>query len=156
MNHREDTPRLSDLTLEDLLPHRGNMLFIDEPLEVTNTFAVTRSVVRSTWPLVEKDSVHPLILIELAAQAAGVCNGWDRIVTQGLDSNQMGYLVAIKKADFFIERIPVGSTIMARADNTYNFANLREIFCCLRLENDIIAEVTLQLFQVEQENNDNP
>jgi len=60
--------------------------------------------------------VHPLILVELAAQTAGVCNGWGRIQTQGRDSSQMGWLVAIKKAEFFIYSLPFGAMITARAE----------------------------------------
>ncbi len=142
-----NTLQLSDLTLEDLLPHRGNMLLIDEVLEVTRTYAVTRSVARKSWPLADEEGVHSLVLVELAAQAAGVCNGWDRIITQGLDSDQMGYLVGIKRARFYVERIFFDKAVIARAENTYNFENLREIFCALHLDDRVIAEITLQLFQ---------
>jgi len=88
--------------------------------------------------------------VEIAAQTAGVCNGWDRIKTQGLDSNQMGWLVAIKKADFFIDILPLGGKIIARAKNTYNFENLREIDCSLRLNEKLIGQATLQLFQARK------
>ena len=143
-------PQLSELTLEDLLPHRGNMLFIDEALEVESTHALTRSIVRESWPLASQRGVRPLILVELAAQAAGVCNGWERIQTQGLDSDQMGWLVAIKKADFFIDWLPFGSVVIARAENTYSFANLREVSCELRMNEKLIGTATLQLFQANE------
>ncbi len=146
-----NVPQLSELTLEDLLPHRGNMLFIDEALEVDSTHALTRSIVRKTWPLSSQRGVRPLILVELAAQAAGVCNGWDRIHTQGLDSEQMGWLVAIKKADFFIDYLPFGSVVLARAENTYSFANLREVSCELWMEDELIGKTTLQLFQANEQ-----
>ena len=143
-----NTPlQLSDLTLEDLLPHRSPMLLIREVLTADNSHAVTRSVVDSSWPLIKDGAVHPLILIELAAQTAGVCNGLDRIQTKGLDSSQMGWLVGIKKADFFIDRLPVGSTVIARAENNYCFENLRLVSCELHLHNSLIGSTTLQLFQ---------
>ncbi len=140
----------SGLTLEDLLPHRRPMLFIDEVLAVDTTSALTRSQVKDSWPLQVKGGVRPLILVELAAQTAGVCNGWDRIQTQGLDSNQMGWLVAIKKADFFINILPLEGEIIARAKNRYNFENLREIDCSLRLNEKLIGQATLQLFQARK------
>jgi predicted hotdog family 3-hydroxylacyl-ACP dehydratase len=138
---------MDDLRLEDLLPHRGRMLLVDDVVEVDSSHAVTRCVVDKSWPLVRDNAVHPLVLLELAAQTAGVCNGWDRIQTQGLDSNQMGWLVAIKKAEFFIDRLPLGSAVIARAENTYNFENLREVACTLRRDGALIARTTLQLFQ---------
>ena len=143
--------KMDDLRLEDLLPHRGRMLLVDDVVEVDSSHAVTRCVVSGSWPLVRDNAVHPLVLLELAAQTAGVCNGWDRIQTQGLDSNQMGWLVAIKKADFFINALPLGSAVIVRAENTYNFENLREISCELRLDDTLIGQATLQLFQAREQ-----
>jgi len=138
---------LSDLTLEDLLPHRGNMMLVREVLEVDSQSAQARFVVEESWPMADDTGVHPLILIELAAQTAGVCNGWDRIQTKGLQSEQMGWLVGIKKTDFFIDLLPFGETIIGRAENTYNFENLRVVACELRMDDSVIGTTTLQLFQ---------
>ncbi|HHD57145.1 MAG TPA: hypothetical protein ENK89_05655 [Desulfobulbaceae bacterium] len=143
--------KISNLRLEDLLPHRGPMLLVDEVIAVDSSHAVTRCVVSESWPLVGDGGAHPLILVELAAQTAGVCNGWDRIQTQGLDSNQMGWLVAIKNADFLVDILPLGGAVIVRAENTYNFENLREISCELRLDDALIGRATLQLFQAREQ-----
>lgn len=139
--------RLSDVTLEDLLPHRDKMMLVQEVLEVDSRCARTRFVVKRSWPMADDKGVHPLILIELAAQTAGVCNGWDRIETKGVGSDKMGWLVGIKKADFFIDLLPFGATLIARAENTYNFENLREVSCELKMDDVVIGTSTLQLFQ---------
>ncbi len=145
------TPTLSDLTLEDLLPHRGNMLLVKEVLAVDSRNAQALFAVEQSWPMADGQGVHPLILVELAAQTAGVCNGWGRIQTQGRDSNQMGWLVAIKKADFFIDSLPFGAIITARAENTYSFENLREVSCELHMDDQLIGRATLQLFQANEQ-----
>lgn len=142
------TMELSDLTLENLLPHRGAMLLIGSVLEVDAMHAVTLSTVQHTWPMADRQGVPPLICVELAAQTAGVCNGWDRIQTQGLDSNQMGWLVAIKRAEFFIDRLWLDSIIRARAENTLIFDKFREVTSQLYHNDQLIAEVVLQLYQV--------
>jgi len=141
------TIALSTLTIEDLLPHRGTMLLIGEVLEVDADHAVTLSTVRSTWPLADQQGVEPLILVELAAQTAGVCNGWTRVRQQGLGSEQMGWLVAIKRADFFTDRLALGLTIRARADNTLIFDKFREVTSQLHHQDQLVAEVVLQLYQ---------
>ncbi len=141
---------LGGLTLADVLPHREGMLLVEEVIEVDAEHAVTRSTVSPTWPLQRSGGVAPLILVEIAAQAAGVCNGWDRIRTQGIDSDQMGWLVAIKKAEFFLDILPHGAVITARAENTYNFENLREIDCSLTMAGQPAGRATLQLFQARQ------
>jgi predicted hotdog family 3-hydroxylacyl-ACP dehydratase len=137
----------SDLTLDDLLPHRENMMLVKKVFEVDSKHARTLCRPEKSWPMSDDKGVHPLILIELAAQTAGVCNGWDRIQTQGLDSDQMGWLVGIKRAEFFIDCLPLGSDIITNAENKYNFENLRVVFCEQTMDNKLIGRITLQLFQ---------
>lgn len=141
------TITFSDLTLEDLLPHRGHMLLVEKVLEVDRTHASTLCRVKDSWPMANDNGVHPLILIELAAQTAGVCNGWDRIQSKGLDSDKMGWLVGIKKTEIFINTLPFGSEIISSAENSYNFENLREVSCEQHIDNKLIGKMLLQLFQ---------
>jgi predicted hotdog family 3-hydroxylacyl-ACP dehydratase len=141
------TPSFSDLTLEDLLPQRGDMLLIQEILEVDKTEARTLCRPKPSWPMADAGGVPPLILVELAAQTAGVCNGWDRIQTKGIDSEQMGWLVGIKKADFSIDHLPFGCDIISRARNTFRFDKLREVACKQHIGDRLISRITLQLYQ---------
>jgi predicted hotdog family 3-hydroxylacyl-ACP dehydratase len=138
---------LSDLTLEDLLPHRDHMMLVKKVLEVDTKHALTLCRVEKSWPMADAAGVHPLILVELAAQTAGVCNGWDRIQTKGLDSDQMGWLVGIKKTEIFVDQLLFGSEIITSAENSYNFENLREVSCEQHMDNRLIGKMTLQLFQ---------
>jgi predicted hotdog family 3-hydroxylacyl-ACP dehydratase len=137
----------TDLTLEDLLPHRGDMLLVSEVLEVDRDHALAICRVASSWPMADARGVHSLILVELAAQTAGVCNGWDRIQTKGIDSDPTGWLVGIKKAEFFIDYLPIGGRVLSRAENINNFENLREVSCEQHLNDELIGRTTLQLFQ---------
>jgi predicted hotdog family 3-hydroxylacyl-ACP dehydratase len=142
-----NTITFSDLTLEDLLPHRGHMLFVEKVLEVDSKQALTLCRVKKSWPMADEAGVHPLILVELAAQTAGVCNGWDRIQTKGLDSDQMGWLVGVKKTEFLIDHLPFGCEILTRAVNSHSFEKLREVVCEQHMNNILICKSTLQLFQ---------
>jgi predicted hotdog family 3-hydroxylacyl-ACP dehydratase len=141
------TRELSAITLDDLLPHRDAMMLIDEIVEVDSSHALTSSLISASYPLVDEKGVQPLIMVELAAQTAGVCNGLDRIKTQGIDSNQMGWLVGVKRAHFYIEHIPLGSKVYTRSENSHNYENLREVSCVIHLDERLIGEITLQLFQ---------
>lgn len=137
----------TDLTLEDLLPHRGGMMFVSEVLEVDCRHALTLCRVDPHWPMAGEKGVPSLMLVELAAQTAGVCNGLDRILTKGRDSDSSGWLVGIKKAEFFIDYLPIGGEIISRAENINNFENLREVACEQHLRDTLIGRVVLQLFQ---------
>ena len=140
----------ADIKIDDLIPHRGNMILIDHIVEIKKEYAVTAAIVRKSWPLLTAKGVQPLILVELAAQSAGVCNGWDRIQKKGLHSDSMGWLVGVKKAHFNIESIPLHSKIITRSENFNKYDNLRVTTSVSWLGNDVIGEITLQLFQAPQ------
>lgn len=142
-----DSFTLGELTLEDLLPHRRGMLLLGEIVEVDANHAVTRSTVSAAWPMADAQGVDPLICVEIAAQTAGVCNGWIRVQAQGPDSDQTGWLVAVKRAEFHLQVLPLGSTLYARGENTFSFDKFREVTSQIFLEGRLIAEVTLQLYQ---------
>lgn len=143
MRTSEDFP----FTIEELLPHRPPILLVGEILEVDAVHAVTLSRVAPTWPMVNGQRVPPLICVELAAQTAGVCNGWERIRIRGADSDRTGWLVGIKRAEFLVDHLPVGAIIRTRAENTLVFDKFRESSSQLHIEDRIIAEVVLQLYQ---------
>lgn len=138
----------TDLALEDIIPHRGDMVLIEDILEADETYAVTASVMSESFPLAEEAGVQPLIMVELAAQTAGVCNGLDRIRTQGKDSNQMGWLVGVKRAQFYVDCLPFGSTVVTRSETSHNYENLREVSCVVYMDEILIGEITLQLYQL--------
>jgi len=140
-------PTLSDFTLEDLLPHRGDMLLVSHIVEVDGSHATTLCRTDRSWPLAGDHGIESLILTEVAAQTAGVCNGWDRIQSRGLDSEKMGWLVGIKKAEIFIDCLPYDVEIVTRAENTHNYGNLREVHCRQHLQDRLVGSFTLQLFQ---------
>lgn len=141
------TIALTDVTLEDLLPHRGDMLLVTEVLEIDRRHALTVCRADRGWPMADARGVPSLLLVELAAQTAGVCNGWDRIQSKGMDSDPSGWLVGIKKAEFFIEYLPFGADIISRAENINIFENLREVSCEQHLDGALIGRIVLQLFQ---------
>ena len=138
---------LPDIRIEDLVPHRGPMLLIDQILEVGENRAVTVSVVAESWPFWNGHGVLPLVLIELAAQTAGVCNGWDRILKKGLDSDKMGWLVGVKSASFRVDFIPGQSRIVTSSENTFKYDSFREATCVMQGDSEVYGEVVLQLFQ---------
>ncbi len=134
--------------IEDLIPHRGRMLLIEEILRVDTEAAVSSTKVKETWPLVDDNSVSSLILLELAAQTCGLCNGLGRIQDQGEDSDKKGFLVGVKQAVFHVASLPVGTGIVTEAVNKFKFESFREIDAVSKVGPDVVCEVTLQVMQV--------
>ena len=144
--------KLDDISIEDLLPHRGRMLLIDEVLEVTDTTAVTCATVTDKWPLFDGQVVDSLILIELVAQTAGVNNGWVRIKQHGLDSEKKGWLVGIKQSRFLVESVALNDRIITRAENQFEYEGYRQILGTARIDKMLIGEVALQVIQTGSAN----
>ena len=67
---------VTSIQIEDLIPHRGRMKWVDDVLEINDALAKTSSLVTEQWPLDDMDTVDPIMLIELVAQTAGVWEGW--------------------------------------------------------------------------------
>ncbi|MCP4682462.1 MAG: hypothetical protein GY864_09030 [Desulfobacterales bacterium] len=140
---------LVNINIEDLIPHRGRMMLIDEIIDVNEDMAVTRALVTENWPLFDGKSVNPMVLIELVAQTAGVSNGWDRIKTRGMDSDKKGWLVGVKKAGFFIDEIPLDTRIITRSENKFKYDSFREVLGTARIGRDVVCEISLQVFQAD-------
>ena len=137
------------LTLEDLLPHRGGMLLVDEVVALNEENTVTRSVVSHQWPLMDGDRAQPLILVELAAQTAGINNGWQNRLTNGADVSQGGWIVGVKRALFSIDHLPVNAEIVITSENRFEFDGFREVHATATVDGLPAAEITLQLMQAE-------
>jgi len=133
--------------LDSLLPHRPPMLIIGEIVEVDAEHAVTLNTVDPAWPMADREGVPSLITVELAAQTAGICNGWVRIQTQGPASDQTGWLVAVKKAVFYDAHLSFGLKLTVRADNTLAFDKFREVASTVHHDGRLLAEMVLQLYQ---------
>ena len=141
------------LPLEALLPQRRPMLLLARVLEGDESRAVTESVVAADWPLAGESGVEALVLVEIAAQTAGVSCSCGRIRKKGMDSEQMGWIVAVKRAEFFVDALPLGARIRAEARNTINYGGFQEVGCTLFWGEgrEKIGEVLLQLYQPQDE-----
>ena len=134
-------------TIEELLPHRGRMVLVEEIVEIGQLHAITAAVAGPGWPLTDNNGVDPLILPELAAQTAGIFNSYQFKKKHGSDADNKGWLVGIKQADFFVPTIPLESRIISRAENTFEYDQLREITSSHHIGSRLIGSVTLQLMQ---------
>ena len=142
---------LANYSIEDLLPHRNSMLLIEDILEGDPKKAVSSAVVIKEWPLYDGQHVSPLILIELAAQTAGICAGLARIKERGPNSDKKSWLVGIKSAGFFVESLALQDKITTRAENRYEYEGYRQITATARIGSDVVAKIQLQTIQADED-----
>ena len=107
---------MTDINIDELLPHRDRMRLVDEVIEVNEKKAVTRSKVTENWPLFEDDSVNPIVLIELVA--CGANNIDSRVIVAKIvtskdirisTSLQIGCPVANTRSFVVIDTVVVGT-----------------------------------------------
>lgn len=138
-----------DLTVEDLLPHRGRMLLIDEVMHIEDDIAIAGVQVSDRWPLAEADAVSPLMIIELVAQTSGIGNGFNLIKERGKGADRRGWIVGIKKARFYTDALPMGASIVVESKNRFKFDDFIEIEGTAKMDEKIIGEVTLQVMKAD-------
>jgi len=134
--------------IENLIPHRGRMKLIDTIVTVDQKHAVTRATVKASWPLLSGGAVSTIVLVELAAQTAGVCIGWnEKMKTDGPKTIAEGWLVGIKKARFYVDKISLETCITIRSENHLVVENYREIAATARIGEKLAADINLQILQ---------
>lgn len=121
------------------------MLLIERIVEVDESSTVSSAVVSDHWPLVSAGWASPIVMMELAAQTAGVNNGIHRLQTRGKEDGTMGWIAGVKSAVFHMNSLPVGATLITRTRNSFSFEDFREVTGTVTLDKTVAAEITLQL-----------
>jgi predicted hotdog family 3-hydroxylacyl-ACP dehydratase len=140
-----------NVEIERLIPHRSSMRLIEEIIEIGDSLCTTAATVSPEWPLVEDGHVSPIILIELAAQTAGVSFGWHEHLRGKETGPRPGWLVGIKSAEFFRDKIPLRARIVTTIKDRKRDEVYAEISSTAFMGPDRIAEMTLQVFKAGSE-----
>jgi predicted hotdog family 3-hydroxylacyl-ACP dehydratase len=140
-------PTLS-LDIEKLIPHRGRMKLIDDVLDINADTAVTLSNVSDRWPLCQDSFVDPLVLLEIVAQTAGVQVSWQKGIKKG---GRLGWLVGIKSADFFRERIPLHAELITTVKNLYSAEKYNVLEGTVMTGTELLCRIQIQIYQSESD-----
>jgi predicted hotdog family 3-hydroxylacyl-ACP dehydratase len=133
-------------SIEEMIPHRGTMKLVQEIVEVGGDRCVTASNVLPAWPTYENGSVSPIILIELVAQTAGVSIGWQEYHSNRPSGNG-GWLVGIRRADFYCDRIPENTRILVTIEENRREESYAVIKGRARIGQELIGDMELQVFR---------
>ena len=140
---------VENIRIEDLIPHRERMKLIDDILEVDGEMARTSSVVTEAWPIDKTALLDPVILVELVAQTSGVHEGW-KAHREG-KAGTKGWLVGIKKAEFFTDAIPLGTVLTTTVRMLYALQTYAVFTGTVAAASKVLAQVELQVFREEDD-----
>lgn len=135
-----------------LLPHGEGMRMIEQVVAVDGQHALVRATVSSSWPMADGRAVPALVLVEVAAQAAGIYIGWHAQAKPASGkSGAKGRLVGVKRARFARASIPLGAMLTIRAEARLAMDLYTEIAAAVTMADGTpLAEVHLQVLQAEQ------
>jgi predicted hotdog family 3-hydroxylacyl-ACP dehydratase len=137
------------IDIETLIPHRDRMKLINDVLEANADKAITSSLVSDRWPLCQGVFVDPLVLIELVAQTAGVYISWKKGIDKGVGGG--GWIVGIKRADFFLDRIPIHTELTTTVRNLYGAENYNVLEGTVSAGKDLLGRIQIQVFRSESD-----
>ena len=99
--------------LDDLLPHRSSMRFV-EGIEVETDGEIVCAVrVGEHCAFAERGSAPAHVAVEMAAQSAAVFEALRRFREVGVAGARVGYLVGARNVRFARHRVPAGETLFA-------------------------------------------
>jgi len=99
--------------IEQLIPHRAPMLFVEQLLGEAEDGATCLGRIPAGCPLVSAGVTPAFVALELAAQAAAVWEGRRRAGVPGHLPSVTGYLVSVKDAVLHRAAIPAESDLFA-------------------------------------------
>ncbi|MBA4396874.1 MAG: hypothetical protein C0394_05770 [Syntrophus sp. (in: bacteria)] len=137
------------MDIESLIPHRDRMKLIDCVVDLNEEASVTSARVSARWPLHRDAFVDPLILIEVVAQTAAVHISVR--TKSGKTADRRGWMVGIKSADFFWDRIPVDTLLTTTVKNLYQMENYNVIEGEVKAGPDLLCRVQIQVLHESDE-----
>lgn len=136
---------MNKYNIEDMIPHRDRMKLIDKIINIDENEAVTSTIIKENWPLVNENYANPIIIIELIAQTAGILEGYIKLKQE--DIGVSGWLAGIKEANFLIDKIPLNKELTISASKSYQMENLGIVKGDVKLGEKTIGNAVLQAIQ---------
>jgi len=133
------------MDIEALIPHRDRMKLLDEVVSVNENIAVTSARVSDRWPLCQGNYVDPVVLIEIVAQTAALLISWKKGINTG--GSGRGWIVGIKKADFFVDRIPLDAVLITTVKELYHIDRYNVLDGEVTAEAKLLCRVQIQVFR---------
>ena len=133
------------MNIEDLIPQRDRMKLLDEVADVNGHLAVTSARVSERWPLCRGAYVDPIVLIEIVAQTAAVFISCKKGIKTG--GSRRGWIVGIKKADFFVDRIPLDTVLITTVKDLYHLDQYSVLEGEVTAKAKALCRVQIQVFR---------
>jgi predicted hotdog family 3-hydroxylacyl-ACP dehydratase len=132
--------------IEELLPHRGAMRWVDRVVDASDHSVTVECTVRRGMPFVAEAGWPAWVGIELMAQAIGAWAGL-RAREAGLPI-RLGFLLGTRHYASEHSFFPVGARLRVKADEDLRTDDGLAVFnCTLSMDGQVSARARLTVFQ---------
>ena len=141
--------KLYQQPVENLLPHSGDMVFLDKILACDNDSLSAQVIVAETCPLFNSDKSHmpAWVGIEWMAQAVSAMAGVHRLAA-GKDV-LLGFLLGARSYQSYCQHFALADELVVTVKCNYQEGDIGAYDCQLIRDDKIVAEATITAFQPE-------
>lgn len=133
---------------EDLVPHAGPMVLLDELVQWEPGRARCRLTLREDAPFVRGGRVDAVVTLEYMAQAVAACLGHEAYL--GGEGVRVGMIIGCRKMDLHQPAIPVGAEVLVDAERTRGHDTLSHFQCGVTVDGAPVASASLTLYHAEE------
>ena len=121
------------------IPHKGRMLLIDGIVDINFNEILTFSNIKKDNVFYDNnEGIDSYIFTEYAAQTAAAYNG---ALENSADDNRIGFLLNIKKADCYIDKVKAGNIVYIFVKETLKDGNIAYYEGNIIIYNDDIKSI---------------
>ncbi|MDB4987019.1 MAG: thioester dehydrase [Myxococcaceae bacterium] len=132
-------------SIEQLLPHRAPMLWVDSVISHDGDDVHCRLTLRDSHVFVVNGEADPVVSIEWMAQTVGALVGlFDRSRDE---PPRPGYLIAVPEATFLVDVFHVGDVLDLRAHRAWGDDTLASFEAEVERNGELVAKAQLSVYR---------
>jgi predicted hotdog family 3-hydroxylacyl-ACP dehydratase len=134
--------------VEELIPHSGPMVLVDELVHWADGEATCQLRVREYAPFVNDGEVASAVTIEYMAQTVAACLGYEAL--RGGAGVRVGMIIACKKFVAHADALVVGDALVIEVKRVRGNEMLSHFDCRVLRRGEVFSEGTLTLYHAEK------
>lgn len=136
---------LTDINIQEYLPHREPLLMVDGIIELCKEKVITRFSIQADNIFLLNNQLQESGLIENMAQTCASIVGQSFFDDQSNDTKVIGFITSIKKVNIF--SLPhLGQEIITKAKLVSQYENICNVSCETFCEDELLGTVEINLF----------
>lgn len=136
---------LTDINIQEYLPHREPLLMVDGIIELCKEKVITRFSIQADNIFLLNNQLQESGLIENMAQTCASIVGQSFFDDQSNDTKVIGFITSIKKVNIF--SLPhLGQEIITKAKLVSQYENICNVSCETFCEDELLGTAEINLF----------